>query len=408
MAEKFSSKPHIFNGVNFDYWKKKIESYITSQGYDIWLKVASVYEIPNRIETIAQKADFENNCKARNIILNAISRSDFDRVSHLATANEIWKAFNDFHTGSSNIKELRKDVFKKEYIKFEMNSGESLDDYLGRFNKILSDLGSVDASYNVNYSQSKVACYFMNGLDMKIWDVKVTLDILYTKLKTYEMNILSKRTDSKSTALVSSSGSSIDSTPMSIFSAFNALFEDQLEGVSEEDLVLIANRASKALSNTRSRRRGGPQRCFECGQLGHIRSQCPKLRRGTKAVDQDEVKNAKNTKDDKQSKKQFKNMKMKKFYQKAIDEAYAAIQESSDVDFDSDGDDDKGKNIVGVCLMARSIDEDSGDDNEVIPPSSVEYYQDIIARLGFKISKFEKRLVHMKLPLNLLRLKIVV
>ncbi len=106
-----------------------------------------------------------------------------------------------------------------------MNLGESLDDYLGRFNKILSDLRFVDASYDANYFQSKIAHHFMNGLDMKVWDVKVTsiqesvdmntltLDILYTKLKTYEMIILSKRTNSKSTALVSSSGSSLDTSP---------------------------------------------------------------------------------------------------------------------------------------------------------------------------------------------------
>jgi hypothetical protein len=35
-------------------------------------------------------------------------------------------------------------------------------------------------------------------------------------------------------------------------------------------------------------------------------------------------------------------MKMKKFYQKALDEAFAAVQESSDVEFESDEDDDKG------------------------------------------------------------------
>uniref|UniRef100_J3L5C1 Sugar phosphate transporter domain-containing protein n=2 Tax=Oryza brachyantha TaxID=4533 RepID=J3L5C1_ORYBR len=243
MAEKFSNKPHIFNGSDFDYWKKKMESYITSQGYDIWLKVNQPYEIPERIDTPALKLEFENNCKARNIILNGISRSDFDRVSHLATANKIWKALNDFHTGTSNIKELRKDVFKKEYIKFEMKLGESLDDYLARFNKILSDLRSVDASYDVNYSQSEIARHFMNGLDMKVWDVKVTsiqesvdmnaltLDILYTKLKTYEMNILSKRTDLKSTALISSSGSSSESISLAAFAAFTALSDDQLEEI---------------------------------------------------------------------------------------------------------------------------------------------------------------------------------
>ena len=54
---------------------------------------------------------------------------------------------------------------------------------------------------------------------MSIWEMKVTsiqesvnmstltLDSLYTKLKTHEMNILSRKVDSKSRALVSSSTS---------------------------------------------------------------------------------------------------------------------------------------------------------------------------------------------------------
>lgn len=174
-----------------------------------------------------------------------------------------------------------------------MSSGESLDDYLGRFNKILSDLGSVDDSYDVNYYQSKIARLFMNDLNMRVWDVKVTsiqesvdmntltLDVLYTKLKTYEMNILSKRTDSKSTALVSSSGSSLDTSPKDVLAVFNALSDDQLAEISE-DLVLVANRFSRAISNVRYKKRGGPPRCFHCGGLGHLRSHCPKLGRSPK------------------------------------------------------------------------------------------------------------------------------
>ncbi len=45
-----------------------------------------------------------------------------------------------------------------------MKPGEALDDYLGRFNKILSDLRSVDSSYDVNYTQSEVSRHFLNGL----------------------------------------------------------------------------------------------------------------------------------------------------------------------------------------------------------------------------------------------------
>ena len=65
-------------------------------------------------------------------------------------------------------------------------------------------------------------------------------------------------------------------------------------------------------------------------------------------------------------------MKMKKFYQKALDEAFVAVQESSDIEFESDEDDGKGnKGKNDVCLMARSVDEDSDCDNDA-PLASTE------------------------------------
>nr|BAD35797.1 hypothetical protein [Oryza sativa Japonica Group]BAD36541.1 hypothetical protein [Oryza sativa Japonica Group] len=58
--------------------------------------------------------------------------------------------------------------------------------------------------------------------------------------------------------------------------------DEQLEQFEEDDLVLAANRFSRALNNVRNRKRGGHNRCFECGALDHLRSDCPKLGRGKK------------------------------------------------------------------------------------------------------------------------------
>lgn len=88
-----------------------------------------------------------------------------------------------------------------------MQPEETLDDYLARFNKVLSNLRSVDSSYDTYYTQSEISRHFLNGLDMSIWEMKVTsiqesvnmsaltLDSLYTKLKTHEVNILSRKID---------------------------------------------------------------------------------------------------------------------------------------------------------------------------------------------------------------------
>ena len=87
MAKKFTTKPHIFDGLDFPYWCTKMKAFMCAKDYNIWLKVINPYEIPSQINTAALKAEFEYNYKARNYLLNAISRSDFAHVSHLGTAH---------------------------------------------------------------------------------------------------------------------------------------------------------------------------------------------------------------------------------------------------------------------------------------------------------------------------------
>ena len=86
----------------------------------------------------------------------------------------------------------------------------------------------------------------------------LTLDSLYTKLKTDEMNILSRKVDSKSSALVSSSTSldvgtsSLNSTVLALI---NSMSDDQLEQFEEEDLLLLSNKFSRAMKNVRNRKK---------------------------------------------------------------------------------------------------------------------------------------------------------
>ena len=397
---RFSTKPHVFDGTDFSHWCSRMQSYIMAEDYDIWRKVSHPYVIPEAINTAAEKTAFEQNCKARNILLSGISRSDYDRVAHLQTAHEIWIALSNFHQGTNNIKELRRDLFKKEYIKFEMKPGEALDDYLSRFNKILSDLRSVDSSYDANYPQSEISRHFLNGLDMSIWEMKVTsiqesvnmstltLDSLYTKLKTREMNILSRKVDSKSSALVSSSSSLIvdaSSSMPSFLAVFNATSDDQLEQIEEEDLALVANRIARAMNNARNRKRGGPNRCFECGSIDHLRSHCPKLGRG-KREDKDGEKTNNNKPNNNKSKGSYQGRKMENL-RKAFQQVCAAFEPLSDVDGES-GDDDKGKNISGVCFMARGESDTEYEDNEV---SAFEEAINILSAKNKKCEKMYKK-----------------
>ena len=128
---------------------------------------------------------------------------------------------------------------------------------------------------------------------MSVWEMKVTsirestvmssltLDVLYSKLKTHELDIFARKNVNKSTALVSqSSMSHIESSSSSFsLSSISSLTDDHLELIFEEDLALLSTRFFTGLQNVCMRKKGsgGPQRCYECCDLNHIHSNCPKL-----------------------------------------------------------------------------------------------------------------------------------
>ena len=73
MANKFISKPHVFDGTDFSYWCSKMQSYIMVENLNIWRKVSNPYVIPNQINTVVLKNEFEINCKAHNFLLSGMN-----------------------------------------------------------------------------------------------------------------------------------------------------------------------------------------------------------------------------------------------------------------------------------------------------------------------------------------------
>ena len=73
-TDKYSTKPPIFDGIDYPFWKSRMETYIQAQGYAIWRKVKVQYVVPADEDINAgNMADVEANAKARNIIIQGLS-----------------------------------------------------------------------------------------------------------------------------------------------------------------------------------------------------------------------------------------------------------------------------------------------------------------------------------------------
>jgi len=260
-TDRYLTKPFVFDGVDFQFWKAKMESYIQAQGFATWEMVYKPFEVPeNDAVTAVNMSQVEANSKARNLIIQGIGRSDFDRVVHFKSTYQVWKALCDYHEGSSTIKEVCQDMYKKDYMRFEMKPGEALYDFFARFNKILSNLRVV----NVTYTDVENARQLLGALDMSIWEMKVTsirestvmstltLDVLYSKLKTHELDVFARKNPNKSIALASQHSESSSSS--FVLSFLSSLTDEQLEQLPEEELAHFSSRFDKALPNVRIRK----------------------------------------------------------------------------------------------------------------------------------------------------------
>ena len=192
--EKHSSKPHVFNGLDYNYWKIRMRVFLQSEGRGIWDAVQVPLVLPE-VATPASEALLANDHKAKNLIYGGLGRSEYDRICNLETAHEIWKTLETYHEGSSQIKKVRQQVYKKEYNKFEMRPGESIDDIFSRFNKVINQMKAV----GIEYTQSENATHLLAAINTKEWEIKataieenvnlsdLTLELLYSKLKTHEI-----------------------------------------------------------------------------------------------------------------------------------------------------------------------------------------------------------------------------
>ncbi|XP_070040165.1 uncharacterized protein [Nicotiana tomentosiformis] len=82
------------------------------------------------------------NAKAKNLLYNAISREEYEKISRCETAKEMWDKLEVTFEGTNKVKETRINLLVRGYELFQMKDGESVEEMFSRFSKILGDLKS--------------------------------------------------------------------------------------------------------------------------------------------------------------------------------------------------------------------------------------------------------------------------
>ncbi|KAL2347698.1 hypothetical protein Fmac_001698 [Flemingia macrophylla] len=302
----FINRPHLFCGDNYSFWKVRMKIFMESVHRSIWQAVVTDYKVPTKInngkEVEKPFEDWdqneirraENDAKALNIIHSSLNSDEFFRISACITAKEAWELIKVTHEGTPEVRRARKNALIQEYEMFRMSQGEIIMDVQKRFTHIVNNLKGLDKKFD----EEEVNVKILKSLNRK-WQPTVTAITesknlsqmtsaeLFGKLREYEMDMFrifdEEQKDNKARDLALKTGS--DSSESESTSCES--------GTDEEEIRLIVKKFKKFMRKNNNRKRQNFSRknfkknensstkftCYECGKFGHIKSECPNLKK---------------------------------------------------------------------------------------------------------------------------------
>ncbi|VFQ65995.1 unnamed protein product [Cuscuta campestris] len=283
-----TSRPPLFDGTNYSYWKERMRIYIRSTNFQLWLVIKNGEEIPMKKvgETTVPKTEnefdaedikkIENYAKAINMLYCAVNPDDYRKISCCTTAKEMWDKLEATYEGTDQVREAKIDFLTQEYEMFRIKEGDKIDDMFDRFSKIINDLHALKKTYTNKDLVRKILRSLTpewrskaDAIYESIRVSNVTIDGLRGNLKTYESTILTPSLDEQKKKGI----------------ALKATKEPVEEASSDDDneFGLVIKKFHKFMKKEferKGRKHDGPPKCYGCGEIGQIKPRCPKAKHG--------------------------------------------------------------------------------------------------------------------------------
>src|SRR3954462_170335 len=305
------TRPPVFEGENFEYWKDKLESYFLGLDGDLWDLLMDGYKHPVNASGVKltrqemsddQKKHFRNHHKCRTVLLNAISHVEYEKISNRETAYDIYESLKMTHEGNAQVKETKALALIQKYEAFKMEDDEDIEKMFSRFQTLTAGLRILDKGYTKADHVKKIirslprrwgpmATAFKIAKNLN----EVSLEELISALRSHEIELDANEPQKKGKSI------SLKSNYKKCTNAFQAEQEDSEESESEEEdeLFMISRRVNqlwkskhRKFKNFRSSKKldkgesSGDRRfykkkavCYECNEPGHYKNECPKLQK---------------------------------------------------------------------------------------------------------------------------------
>src|ERR1044072_6362961 len=265
-GNSYSAKPPIFYGERFDYWKDRIKSFFLGFDMELWEYVTDGYVAPAENEvaiplsrmTEDQNKQFRNHHKARTILLNSISYSEYEKITDKETVKSIYDSLVMTHEGNLQVKETKALALVQKYEAFKMEDHESVEAMCSRFQMLIAGLRVLNKGYSTSDHVKKIIRSLPTKWRPMVTALKVAKDLnsisleeLISSLRSHEIELLADEPQKKVKSLALRSSSKKDKALQAEEES-----EESSEESSDEELSLISRRINRLWKHRQSKFKG--------------------------------------------------------------------------------------------------------------------------------------------------------
>ena len=133
--------PHLFDGINYAYWKVRMRAFLQSLDEKVWQDVEIGWtkskEAPaDWDEAKIKAANF--NSRALNALFSVVTNEEFKKISSIETAKEAWTILQTTYEGTKVVKDSKLQRLIISFEEIKMEEDESFDEFYAKLKDIVN------------------------------------------------------------------------------------------------------------------------------------------------------------------------------------------------------------------------------------------------------------------------------
>jgi hypothetical protein len=131
-----------FYGTNFAKWKHMMKAYLTGLRLELWNIVCVGFDDPEDFGNLTpcDRRNIRRNAQATSILLSPLNAQEYNHVSGLEIAKEIWDILHIAHEGVDKVKKSKINILMAELNRFTIFDGEGPQEMFDRFMVIVGKI----------------------------------------------------------------------------------------------------------------------------------------------------------------------------------------------------------------------------------------------------------------------------